>query len=143
SHQGRTGPKSASRSVTNDKGQTWPATLFTFFYRFVREFVPWSSPPARLSIESIRSHMTDQPPSDRFKTDMPQIPGVSGSGSRSYAASKPAVKLVVGLLSVLLVVFLGARWALRSKHVEPPLAVQRPALDVHGPACDPRTLVHP
>src|SRR5439155_21298002 len=37
---------------SQDKGQTWPATLFTFFYRFVREFVPWSSPPARLSIES-------------------------------------------------------------------------------------------
>src|SRR6266478_4510390 len=37
--------------------------------------------------------MTNQPPSDRFKSEMPQIPGVSGP--RSSPASNPAVKLVI------------------------------------------------
>ncbi len=85
--------------------------------------------------------MTDLPPSDRFKTEMPQIPGVSGSGLRSSAASNPAVKLVVGLLAVLLVVFLGARWALRPKHAEPQLAQQQPQIEVPAPAPDPSTLL--
>lgn len=84
--------------------------------------------------------MTDQPPSDRFKTEMPQIPGVSGPGSRS-AAANPAVKLVIGLLAVLLVVFLGARWALRPKHAEPQLAEQQPQIEVPSPAPDPSTLL--
>jgi hypothetical protein len=85
--------------------------------------------------------MTDQPPSDRFKSDMPQIPGVSGSGSRpSAAASNPAVKLVIGLLAVLLVVFLGARWALRPKRAVHS-ALQQPQIEVPSPAPDPSTLL--
>ena len=83
--------------------------------------------------------MTDQPPSDRFKTEMPQIPGVSGPGSRS--AANPAVKLVVGLLALLLVVFLGARWALHPKNVAPKLAEQQPQIEVPSPAPDPSTLI--
>src|SRR5216684_5924406 len=93
-----------------------------------------------LSIESKRSHMTDQPPSDRFKSEMPQIPGVSGPGSRSSAASNPAAKLVIGLLAVLLVVFLGARWALRPKRAVHS-AVQQPQIEVPSPAPDPSTLL--
>jgi hypothetical protein len=85
--------------------------------------------------------MTDQPPSDRFKSEMPQIPGVAGTGSRSSAASNPAVKLVIGLLAVLLIVFLGARWAFRPKHVEPSLAEQQPQIEVPAPAPDPSTLL--
>lgn len=83
--------------------------------------------------------MTDQPPSDRFKTEMPQIPGVSGSGSRASAAN-PAVKLVVGLVAVLLIVFAGARWALHPKHVEPK-PVEQPQIEVPSPAPDPSTLL--
>src|SRR5260370_18075401 len=82
--------------------------------------------------------MTDQPPSDRFKSEMPQIPGVSGP--RSSPASNPAVKLVIGLLAVLLVVFLGARWALRPKRAEPRPAAQ-PQIEVPPPAPDPHTLL--
>ncbi len=85
--------------------------------------------------------MADQPPSDRFKPDMPQIPGVSGAGSRSSATSNPAVKLVIGLFAVLLLVFLGARWALRAKHVEPQRAEQQPQIEVPAPAPDPSTLL--
>src|SRR5258707_3721485 len=87
--------------------------------------------------------MTDQPPSDRFKSEMPQIPGVSGSRARSSAASNPAVKLVIGLLAVLLVVFLGARWALRPKRAVHS-ALQQPQIEVPSPAPDPSTLLaHP
>jgi len=85
--------------------------------------------------------MTGQPPSDRFKTEMPQIPGVSGSGSRSAATPNPAVKLVIGLLAVLLVVFLGARWALRPKHVPTQSVAQQPQIEVPSPAPDPSTLL--
>jgi hypothetical protein len=85
--------------------------------------------------------MTDQLPSDRFKSEMPQIPGVSGVGSRSSATSNPAVKLVIGLLAVLLVVFLGARWALRPKHAKPQHAEQQPQIEVPSPAPDPSTLL--
>ncbi len=76
--------------------------------------------------------MTDQPPADRFKTEMPQIPGVSGSRSS---------RLVTGLLAVLLVVFLGARWALQAKHAPPPSADQQPQIEVPPPAPDPSTLL--
>ena len=83
--------------------------------------------------------MTGQPPSDRFKTEMPQIAGVSGS--RSSAASNPTVKLVIGLLTVLLVVFLGARFALRPKHEAPPPSEQQPQIEVPSAAPDPSTLL--
>jgi len=85
--------------------------------------------------------MTDLPPSDRFKTEMPQIPGVGAPGARTAAASNPAVKLVIGLLAVLLVVFLGARWAFRPKHAEPQLADQQPQIEVPSAAPDPSTLL--
>src|SRR5467141_3299763 len=91
-----------------------------------------------LSIESNRSPMTDQPPSDRFKSEMPHIPGVSGP--RASPASTPAVKLVIGLLAVLLVVFLGARWALRPKRAVHS-ALQQPQIEVPSPAPDPSTLL--
>jgi hypothetical protein len=83
--------------------------------------------------------MTDQPPSDRFKSEMPQIPGVSGPGSRQPA--NPAIKLVIGLLAVLLVVFLGARWALRPKRAQTQAADQQPQIEVPAPAPDPSTLL--
>src|SRR5260370_1640293 len=83
--------------------------------------------------------MTDQPPSDRFKTEMPQIPGISGS--RSSTAPNPAVKLVIGLLAVLLVLFVGARWALRPRHRAPTISEQQPQIEVPAPAPDPSTLV--
>jgi len=82
--------------------------------------------------------MTDQPPSDRYKSEMPQIPGVSGS--RATGAPNPAVKLVVGLLAVLLVVLLGAL-ALRPKHAAPQAVEQQPQIEVPAPAPDPSTLL--
>jgi hypothetical protein len=83
--------------------------------------------------------MTDQPPSERFKTEMPQIPGVSGPGVR--AAGNPAIKLVIGLLALLLIVFVGARWALRPKHAAPRITEQQPQIEVPAPAPDPSSLL--
>jgi hypothetical protein len=83
--------------------------------------------------------MTEQPPSDRFKSEMPAIPGVP-TGSRQPGGN-PALKLVIGLLAALLVVFLGARWALRPKHVDTPQADQQPQIEVPSPAPDPSTLL--
>jgi hypothetical protein len=94
-----------------------------------------------LSVESGRSAMTSQPPSDHFKSEMPQIPGVYVADPRTPTVTNPAFKLVIGVLAVLLVVFMGARWAVRSKHVEPRTAEQQPQIEVPTPAPDPRTLL--
>ena len=71
--------------------------------------------------------MPTQPPSDRFKADMPQIPGVSSLGTPSPPRDS-SLKLGIGLLLVLVVVFLGARWALHPRHTEPRVADQ-PQID--------------
>lgn len=81
--------------------------------------------------------MSDQSPADRYKPEMPQVPGVSGSGARRNLMSNPAVRLVGGLLVVLVLVFFAARWALRPKHAEPPPAEPPPKIEVPSPAPDP------
>jgi hypothetical protein len=83
--------------------------------------------------------MPDQSPSDRFKAEMPQIPGVASPGTHR-PAHHSSLKLGIGLIAVLLVVFLGARWALRPRHAEFRPAAQ-PQIEVPTPAPDPRTLV--
>jgi len=81
--------------------------------------------------------MPDQPNSERFKADMPQIPGVSQNGPRRSGVNNPAVRLVIGLFSVLLVVFLGARILFRPKHIEPKVVDPPPQIEVPSPAPDP------
>lgn len=83
--------------------------------------------------------MTDQPPSDRFKTAMPQPPGVSPAPPLSSKGNPPA-KLVISILAVLLLVFLGVRWGLRPKPVQPKAAGQ-PQIELPSPAPDPSTLL--
>ena len=83
--------------------------------------------------------MPGQPPSDRFKTEMPQIPGVSGASMRPTAAN-PATKLFIGLLALLLLVFLGVRWVLRPRPSESSRVAQ-PQIEVPSPAPDPNTLL--
>ena len=86
--------------------------------------------------------MPDQPPSDRFKADMPQIPGVSTTGPRSVTPGDPTVKVGIGLLVVvLLVIFFGARWMLRLGRAEPKAPNQQPQIEVPSPAPDPSTLL--
>ena len=83
--------------------------------------------------------MPDQPPADRFKADMPHIPGVSSVGTPTPPRDS-SLKLGIGLLIVLAVVFLGARWALHPRPAEPRVADQ-PQIEVPTPAPDPRTLL--
>src|SRR5215469_16133822 len=83
--------------------------------------------------------MPDRPPAERFKADMPQIPGVSSRGAE-LAPRDSSLKLGIGLLAVLLVVFLGARWALHPRHPGPSAADQ-PQIEVPPPAADPSILL--
>jgi len=99
------------------------------------------------SINSLRSLMPDQSPSDRskspaerFKVEMPQVPGVAPQGSSASPSSGSTVKLGVGLLAVLLIIFFGARWALREGRPAPRAADQQPQIDLPTPAPDPSTL---
>jgi hypothetical protein len=85
--------------------------------------------------------MNDQPPSDRFKTEMPHIPGVSEPAPAPRATGgNPAVKLFGALFAALLVIFLAGRWALRSTNVQPKTEAQ-PQIEVPAPAPDPNTLL--
>jgi hypothetical protein len=97
-------------------------------------------PVVLLSIESGQKLMTDQPPSDRFKSETPQIPGVPPPGTRATGGN-PAVKMVIGLLAVLLIVFVGARWALHPKQAQSKAAEEQPQIEVPAPAPDPSTLL--
>ena len=82
-----------------------------------------------------RNKMPDQPQPDRFKAEMPQIPGVSDAAPRrKEAAVNPAVRLVAVLLAVLVVGFAASRWLLRSKHSEAPAAAPAAQIEVPAPA---------
>ncbi len=82
--------------------------------------------------------MTDEHQSERFKAEMPQIPGVPVDGpSRQGVAANPTVRLVAGLAVVLLICLLGARLLLRPKHLEAPVAAAPPQIEVPAPAVDP------
>ena len=81
--------------------------------------------------------MSDQSPPDRYKAEMPQIPGVSSQGPGRGPLNNPAVRMVGVLVAVLLVVFFGGRWILRPKHAEPPPAEPPPQIEVPSPAPDP------
>lgn len=82
----------------------------------------------------------DRPPSNRFKTEMPQIPGVTLPLARPKRPRGPTIKLAIGIFVVLVVAFLGVRWTLRPRHEEPRTAEQ-PQIEVPSPAPDPSTLV--
>jgi hypothetical protein len=81
--------------------------------------------------------MPDQPPSERFKTDMPQIPGVAAQ--RARAQSQPGFKPVrlVGFLAALVFCLLLVRWAMRPKAQEVAPAGPTPQIEVPAPAADP------
>jgi hypothetical protein len=86
----------------------------------------------------LRVAMTDQPHSERFKADMPQIPGVAAAGASSGV--KPAnstPRLIAALAAFVLLCLLGSHWLLRSKPVEAPPAAPPPQIEVPSPAVDP------
>jgi hypothetical protein len=81
--------------------------------------------------------MPDQPPSDRYKAEMPQIPGVAAAPSIRGQRSNPAIRIIAGLIVVLVLLFIGVRWALHPKHVESPLAEPLAQIEVPSPPPDP------
>ena len=84
---------------------------------------------------------SDRPPSDRFKADMPQIPGVTVPLPRPARYSKSSLKLVIGLVAVLVVAFFGVRWVLRPGRVDSKASEPQPQIEVPPPAPDPSTLI--
>ena len=73
--------------------------------------------------------MPDQPPpsaSNRFKAEMPQIPGVSSGPERQSGPGGGAWLIVGGLAAVLIAVFVGGRLFSKSRRAEtaPPPAAQ-------------------
>ena len=57
--------------------------------------------------------MPDQPHPERFKAEMPQIPGVSASAHKRKSSATLPLALIGGLAAVVIVVFFVARWMLR------------------------------
>ena len=77
--------------------------------------------------------MPDQPPSERFKTDLPRVPGVS-----SRAVPQPGFKPVrfVGFLAVLVFSLIFVRWLMLPKAPEAAPAAPTPQIEVPPPATD-------
>ena len=80
--------------------------------------------------------MPDQPTTDRFKPEMPRIPGLSG-GPPSRLPTKPNLAFLGSLVTVLLFVAVAAHFAIRPKIVESPASTPTPQLEVPTPAPDP------
>lgn len=88
-------------------------------------------------IRSFQENMADQSPPERYKADMPQIPGVTTPAARPNPLNNPAIRVAGGLLAVLIVMFFGARWLLRPQHNDLPVAEPPPKIEVPAPAPDP------
>lgn len=71
---------------------------------------------------------------------MPAIPGVAAQKT-ARAGSNPAIRLVGGLLAALVIVFLGARFALHSKHADIEKPQPTPQMEVPAPAPDPNAAI--
>jgi len=79
----------------------------------------------------------DQPKPDRFKPDMPQIPGVPAAAEKRKSSSALPLALIGGLAAVILVIFLAGRWVLRPHAEEPAPQQPAPQLEVPAPPPDP------
>jgi hypothetical protein len=84
--------------------------------------------------------MSDQPTPSRFKPDMPAIPGVSASGGRHSPGSAIALRLIGGLLALLVVLVVGTRLVIRSRHSAPIAAQPPPQIEIPTPTVDPSSL---
>lgn len=76
-----------------------------------------------------------QPPSQRFKTDMPQIPGVPTQSATPQAGFKP-VRLI-GFLAALAFCLVCVRWVMRPRGAEAPAVARVPQIEIPAPAPDP------
>jgi hypothetical protein len=74
-----------------------------------------------------------QPPGDRFKAEMPQIPGVEPSKPKSRGLGGPLL-VSAGLIAVLVAVFVGGK--MLSKSSRPAVPAPVPQIDVPAPIPD-------
>lgn len=81
--------------------------------------------------------MPDQPTTDRFKPEMPHIPGLSGGPPLRAPSRKPNLGALGAVVTVLLFVAIAAHFAMRPKQLELPAATPTPQLEVPAPAPDP------
>jgi hypothetical protein len=88
-------------------------------------------------IRSFQEKMADQSPPERYKADMPQIPGVTTPGVRPNPLNNPAIRVAAGLVAALIVLYFGGRWLLRPQHNDLPVAEPPPKIEVPAPAPDP------
>jgi hypothetical protein len=79
--------------------------------------------------------MTEQSSPERFKIDMPEIPGV-GSSARPPRRN-PLLPLIIGFLVLGLLILFGTHWLKHAKPVEPARAEPNPQIDVPPPPPDP------
>ena len=84
--------------------------------------------------------MTEQPSPERFKADMPEIPGVSAATRRPRPATS-ILPLIVGLAVLGLGLFLAVRWLSRSRPEQASRTQPAPQIEVPPPAPDPNSLL--
>jgi hypothetical protein len=80
--------------------------------------------------------MPDQPVLDRFKPDMPQIPGLSAQGTKPPKRSSNPFLLIGGLAALVLVLVIAGTWMFRSRPADTP-AQTRPAPQIEVPTPPP------
>jgi hypothetical protein len=78
---------------------------------------------------------------DRFKAEMPQIPGVSSPGASRRTANRPKLWMAGAALGVFIVCFFAIRALTRPKRVEAPPPPPPAQLEVPSPAVDPDSLL--
>src|SRR5579871_477581 len=93
--------------------------------------------PAQSRLESL-----PEPRAERFKAEMPQIPGViAGGPSGKRRSINPAIPLGIGIAAVLFVALLGTRLLSHPKAADPIVAAPVPQIEVPAPAVDPNSLL--
>jgi hypothetical protein len=100
----------------------------------------------RLSIAI--NDMPDSDSSSRFKPEMPNIPGVGEQSSKvaplaigRAPTGVPLLRLSIGIVALLLVLFFGTRWILRAKHPDARASDTPPQIEVPAPAPDPSAML--
>jgi hypothetical protein len=81
--------------------------------------------------------MADLPNADRFKSEMPRIPGVTDDSVAHRRANKPPVARVAVLLTILLFVAVVVHFVMRPRRPDAISSTITPQLEVPSPAPDP------
>jgi hypothetical protein len=98
--------------------------------------------PAPVPAPAQQPEGATEPKPQRFKAEMPQIPGViRGGPSRKEPSVNPAIPLGIGIAAVVLVALLGSRLVSHPKPAETAVAAPPPQIEVPAPAVDPNSLL--